>query len=229
MTLPATIEPVQKEILTLGDQVQFILVVDQQSFDYATDLMNSVVKRLRRQIAEHHDPLIKSAYDNWKLNIAAKKNLDDPLNNAERTLKGKIGAWLQEQERIRVEVQRAIEAEAQRKAEEEQLARAEALEAQGADQAAVTAELDHPVVVEQVAVAAPTFEKRSDVGIVKTWSAEVQDFASLVKAAAQNPQLLGYLLANQPALNASARMQKELFMVPGVRAVSKVDVRGKAG
>ena len=227
-TETTAIEPIAQEVLTLADQVRGICVVDQETFDGASDLLNSVVKRLRKQIAEHHDPLIKSAYDNWKLNIAAKKKLDDPLDEAEKLLKGKIAGYMQEQEAARLKLQRENEAQAQKEAEEKRLADATALEASGADKAAVDAELAKPVVAERVAPVAPTFEKRSDVVTVKTYSAEVTHFEHLVKAAAKNPALMGYLEVNQPALNAAARSMKETMSIPGVKLVVKSDVRGKA-
>jgi len=222
------IEQVQTGVMSLTEQVHSIQVIDQQTFDYASDLLNAVVKRLRRQIAEHHDPLIKSAHTNWKMNIEAKQRLDAPLDGAERMLKDKIGAWLRVQEQIRQAIQRTLEADAQKKAEEEQLARAASLITQGAEQEVVEAELEKPVVVEQVARAEPTFFKRPDVGTVTTYSAEVFDFAALVKAAAQNPMLMGYLEPNMVALNAAARSQKDLMSVPGVKLLSRTDVRGRA-
>ena len=79
-----------------------------------------------------------------------------------------------------------------------------------------------------MARAEPTFFKRADVLTVTTYTAEVSDFAVLVKAAAQNPVLLGYLEPNMVALNASARSQKDLLNIPGVKLLSRTDVRGKA-
>ncbi|MDP2953426.1 MAG: hypothetical protein Q8O76_08945 [Chloroflexota bacterium] len=228
MTQTRAIEPIQTEVRTLADRVQAILVVDQQTFDYASDLLNSVVKRIRRQIAEHHDPLIKSAHDNWKMNLEAKRRLDAPLDDAERVLKGKIGGWLREQEQIRLEAQRALEEEARRKAEQEQWDRAAERLMQGDASESVEADLAQPIVVEQVAKVAPTYEKRSDVVSVTIYSAEVKDFPALVKAAAQNHELLGYLEPNMVALNSTARAQKGTMNIPGVKLLTKTDVRGRA-
>jgi len=222
------IEPIQTEVRSLADRVRLVQVVDQQTFDYASDLLNAVVKRIRRQIAEHHDPLIKSAHDNWKMNLEAKKRLDGPLDDAERLLKDKIGGWLREQERVRLEAQRALEAEARRIAQEEQWDRAAEALMRGVTQESVDAELAQPLVVEQVAKVEPTYEKRSDVVSVTTYAAEVTDFSALVKAAAQNPGLLVYLEPSMVALNAAARAQRGALSIPGVRLLSKTDVRGKA-
>lgn len=50
----------------------------------------------------------------------------------------------------------------------------------------------------------------------------------LLKAVAENPQLGNLVTANQTALNALARAQKELFKLPGVQVVKTpvVNVKG---
>lgn len=52
-------------------------------------------------------------------------------------------------------------------------------------------------------------------------SAEVFDFAALVKAAAENPQLVALLKPDQTGLNKMAQALGDLMNIPGVRAVRK--------
>jgi hypothetical protein len=223
------IEPVRQELLAFVEKVKTIRVVDQESFDGASDLLNLYVKQQRKKIAERHDPLIKSAYDNWKLNIATKKQLDDPLDEAERILKEeKIKPWLCARQKERDDEDRRRAEAAQKEADERKLAEAAALEVQGADKAAVDAVLEKPVTVERITPAPPTFQKRSDIGLTTVYSAEVKNFAALVKAAAKTPFLLGYLLPNQSALNKAATSMKETMNIPGVELKKDTNVRGKA-
>lgn len=220
--------PYEQEALTWPERAAAITVSDQGSYELAADLLNSAIKVIRKQVAEHHDPIIKAAHETHKLAVAAKKKFDEPLDQAERIIKGKLAVFIADQQRKQQEEQARLEAEERKRQEEERLKAAEQLEASGADKAAVDAVLDAPLPTPKPVVATPTFQKRSDVQMVTSYSAEVTDFPALVKAAAKNPALLGYLLPNQSALNSAARGMKETMNVPGVKLVKSQDVRGKA-
>ena len=80
-----------------------------------------------------------------------------------------------------------------------------------------------PVVVPAVAVPMP---KSEDVGFATYWKAEVTDLMLLVKAVAEGKVPLFYLLANEKALNDSARSAKGALNLPGVKPVEDRRARG---
>jgi hypothetical protein len=143
-------EEIERQVPALVDQAAAIVVRDQDTLTSANDF-SIAVKRLRREIEETFDPIIESAHRAHKVALGKKKKHLDPVDAAERMVKGKIGAYLTEQERIRKEAERRAweaeqekiraqqealrkEQEAQRKAEEqrraiEEKARREAQEA----------------------------------------------------------------------------------------------------
>lgn len=128
--------------------------------------------------------------------------------------------------------QREAEA-AQQKAREE----AEAARSSGDEAAAAAAEAAAAAASEQAEAAREQIElseiappaqiatiapKASGISARKNWKAEVTDFKSLVLAAAKRAEagddfLLGFLLPNEKALNASAKSMQARLSVPGVR------------
>jgi hypothetical protein len=149
----------------------------------------------------------------------------NPVLQAKQSLSRAIGAWDEEQERLRREEQRRLEAEARARAEQETLEAAVDAEQNGADAEEIEAVLSGSQAVTKIS-AAPTYSK--SVPTRESWGAQVFSLSALVKAAAQNPAYLAYLQANEPALNAAARHQKTLFAIPGCRAVKQtIATRGR--
>lgn len=52
------------------------------------------IKDMKNEILEYFDPIKGSAHDTWKRIVAKEKDLVTPLENAEKTVKGKIAAYL---------------------------------------------------------------------------------------------------------------------------------------
>jgi hypothetical protein len=62
-----------------------------------------------------------------------------------------------------------------------------------------------------------------------TYSAQVDDFPALVKAAAEDPRLLSCLKPDLVRLNEIARSQHEAMAIPGVRAVRSESIAARVG
>jgi len=136
-----------------------------------------------------------------------------------------------EQERIAREAQ---EAERKRLAaieEEERLRLAAEAEATGATQEQVTEILETPLPIPEpeiyippvyvAPVIPPTFDKAQGFSVRWAYSGVGENIMELIKAAAVNPYLAGFLQFNETAINALARSQKDAFKMPGVRLEKK--------
>jgi len=215
----------EQTALALRGEIQVLRITDQASYDLAAAKFEAAAY-LEKQITEHYAPLKQRAHEAHKAICSAEKEMLAPVQKDKSTLSRMIGVWDAEQERLRAEEQRRLEAEAAARAEEEQLEAAIDAERHGADAEEIETVLSSPAPMTRVS-AAPTYNKT--VPTRENWGAENFSLITLVKAAAQNPAAyLCYLQANEPALNAAARSQKNLFNVPGCKATrERVATRGR--
>lgn len=183
--IPTEQQPeLKQEALTLVQQANGLTVYDQPSYDFACEFVKGV-KALRTKAETDIRPAIDAAHKSWKKVLGLLQSIDDPLKQAEASVKGKIGAFVAEQDRIRREEEaraaaeqrrqqmeqirlenearakaeaeaRAINEAARRKAEEEQEAAIALAEAQGATVAEIEAIIMAPLAAEEVAPA-PVF------------------------------------------------------------------------
>ena len=124
---------IERRVPALVDQAAAIIIRDQGSMAIANDF-SIAIKKMRREINEAFDPIIEAAHVAHKIALGKKRKYIEPVDAAERMVKGKIGAYLTEQDRIRREAERkAWEAEQEkiraqqeaRRREQEVLRRAE--------------------------------------------------------------------------------------------------------
>lgn len=214
----------EQSALSVRDEAKALAIVDQQTYDAAAAKFNGVCA-LEKEITSHYGPMKEAAHKAHKAVCDAEKQILAPVQEAKRILSRSIGAWDEEQERLRIEEQRRLEAEARKRAEEDALANAIDAEQNGADAEEIEAVLSGSSPIQKVS-AAPTYNKQ--VPTRESWGAEVVSLHALVKAAAANPAYLCYLQANETALNAAARAQKNVFSVPGCKAVvQRIATRGR--
>lgn len=166
----------------------------------------------------------------------------DLLSQAERTLKGKMLAWDQEQERIAAEARRkaeeaaaaerkrlADEAAAREREAQEQAAAAAAAAAAGDEQTAAMAQAaaaraqaeaqtaaatSQMVVAPVIAVEKP---KAAGISTSKKLDFEVVDLHALVKHVAEHPELLALLRTDDVKLRAYVKGLGLAAALPGVR------------
>lgn len=215
---------IEQKALTITERAQAVQITDQQTYDGAVELLRGV-KALRKEAEAHHRPMIEAAYRAHRAATEALKKIDDPLKQAETHVKGRIGAWDMEQERLRREEQRRQEEEARRKAEEEAEALIEAMEAQGAAEAEIAAVVQEAQTAPIIAPPPPpVYEKASGVVTRKSYSPEVVSLIELVRYVAMHPEFVNLLTPNMTALRSQVRAQGAQFRLPGVRLVETANV-----
>lgn len=216
-------EHIERKALTITERAAAVVIRDQPSYDGAVELLRGV-KALRKEAEDHHRPVIDAAHRAHKAALDALKRIDDPLKQAETQVKGRIGAFDMERERIRRDEQRRLEAEAARLAAEAAEREIEAAEAAGASPAEVAAIIAEAEIAPVVAVAPPVYQKADGVVVKKSYAPEVVNLVDLVRHVAAHPELSNLLTPNMPALRALVRGAGAQFRMPGVRLVETANV-----
>ena len=185
-------EKLKKDTLGFPDRAKRIIVHDDNTLTIANDFLQAI-KLIRTQINNTFDPIIKKAHEAHKEAVAQKKRYEEPLTDAEKTIKLHIGSYLEEQLRIIREAEeeaRKIEEERQEK-ETEALERAKKYQDQG-----MTKEADQ--IIEDIplppappeALSAPAMEGLSISQIVDT--EKINRFVATTKGQAQIPGIRIY-------------------------------------
>lgn len=106
--MPVPVGENEQRALTVIRAGMSIVVRDQTSLTAANGLLLDV-KALRRKFDEEFEPGIKQAFAHHRYLVSQKKKFTDPLDEAERAIKPRITAYLVEQDKIRLEAERAAE------------------------------------------------------------------------------------------------------------------------
>lgn len=183
------------------------IVVDSQGSFESASLLLVGIKRIRRTIAETFDSPIKQAHLAHKEMVAAKKKHDGPLDWVERIVKGKLGVYSQQQERIAREEQQEKEREAREAEETRRLAEAEALEKEGRTEEADQV-IEQPIVV-AVAPAVPK-PKAAGISTTKHYSFAIEDYDAIPRQ---------YMMPNEKLIGQIVRAQHEAAekLIPGIK------------
>jgi len=136
------------------------------------------------------------------------------LSEAESTLKRKMLAYQDAEERKRREEEAHI-AEENRKRQEALAAQAAKLEAKGKVEQA-EAKREEAAAIPSTVVLAPERPKVAGLSTSSTWKPKKIDLAALVKAAAADDRLLVYLSANEKVIGQTVRSHKGSTAIPGV-------------
>lgn len=209
---------IEKNVLTTSDYAALITVVDAEQYTEACEFIRAI-SRTRKEVEETFGPIKKKAHETWKESVAQEKKYLDPLEKAEKVVKGKIGIYLDAEEKKRLELEAAEREKARKEQDERALLEAAELERQGNTAAA------EQVVQEAVSAPAPvvvipkTVAKQEGISARKTWHFRVAD-ASLVPRE--------YLVVDEAKIGAVVRALKDVAKIPGVEIYSEssVSVRG---
>lgn len=204
-----------------------ITITDDESFIGAGTVraaLKGAQKVAEQRFEEVKKPLreAKAAFDKMESEVVG------PIKSAVAALDDKTTVYRSEQLRLAEEKRKADEAAARKLEEERRLKEAEAAKANGVPEEETLALLDEPLMP-TMAPAAPATPKVAGQSYVDTWSAEVTNLSALIGYVAAAPRERGnLLLPNLPALNQVAKGMKAAMAIPGVRAVSRQTVRGRA-
>lgn len=204
-----------------------LTVASAEEYTAAMDGLKQV-RVVRDQWAAFWRPLKGKAYASWKELVAREKEVLDVCDAAERLVKGKAGAWYQEQERKRQAEQARLQAEADERyrREQERLRRAaEKLKTpELREQRLAEAEYIPPPVV-----TVPQVDQADGVAVRKTWRAEVVDMAALIAAATPGSVAASFLCVNQKVADSFARSTRGSVVVPGVQFIEESTLAVRRG
>lgn len=248
-----TLYPPDSDELTLAAKSQYefansIVIVSASDYDLAGEELRGIrqrVKKLEAQRIELTSPL----------DVVKKRIMDlfrgpiEILTGAGGAIEEKMSGYRAEQKRIADKAHEEAEALARKQREEaEAIARkardeadrlaqearhakdadaraAAQARAQEAQEAAAAAEMAKTIITP--VVIAPPPVASSGVSVATSFKAEVFDLFALIKFVSAHPEYQNLLEANQTALNALARAQKQHFQIDGVRAVVVETLRSK--
>lgn len=237
-------QELETQAAAIAQKIPLIAITDQASFEAAAADRAEIKRRLVK-IDEVMEPICSDAYRTWKTATGKREELRKPFLEADRTYSRAMGAYEQEQQRIRREEEErarrererlereereraeAEQARLKKEAEDRRLAEAAAAEQRG-DTETATRLIEAPVEVPTVAPrpvfvpAPPPAPKPAAAGVSfrDQWKAEVVDLMALVRAVAKGEQPITMVTANMVTLNGLARSLKDSMNVPGVRATS---------
>ena len=118
MIINECISPIETEIVTIAKE-NFV-VTTKEDLTAASERLQ-VIKQLKKQVEDFCDPVVKKTHQAWKEACAQKKTYIDPLDAAERKIKGAIGLYMQKEEMRLREERIKKEAELRRIQEEQAL------------------------------------------------------------------------------------------------------------
>lgn len=205
-------ERVSIESRNLLAELGALVITDEATYRRAGEVLRAV-KALRQEVERVWAPVVKAAHDAHKTATRARGEQDAPLAQAEARLKGAIGSYAQEQERI-ARVAAAQAAAAAAKAEEDaRIEEAAALEAAGEVEEAERVLMAPPPPPPPPVRATP---RLSGVSVSEVWRARCVDLPALVAAVAAGHAPASLLAFDQRAGDALAAATRGASRVPGV-------------
>lgn len=203
--MPEDVKKIETQALTIPEKAEAIKITNTGSYENAGSVWKEI-KAFRAKVAETFDPLIKAAHATHKAAVAKKKEVDDPLDQAQRKIKRLMGEYDEEQERIRAEKERKLQEQARKEEEERRLAEAEAAEAAGETE---VAEAILEEEVEQAAVIVPkTTPKVSGMSFRVNWNFQITDETQIPRE---------YLKPDEVKIGQVVRALKDKLSIPGIR------------
>jgi len=123
-------EAVEREALSAVEQARQIVILSDNDLVTA-DQFYVGLKDIEKEITDTFKEPKERAFQAHRAITAAEKRHLDPITEARRIIKGKIGDYREAQEQIRKEEERLLQEEARKKAEDQALSEAADLEKQG--------------------------------------------------------------------------------------------------
>lgn len=207
-------DEVTREVATVETQAKELKVVDAASYIAAGELWKAI-KALRAKIKDTFGPIKEAANKAHKMAVAKEKEVDAPLEAAERIVKRGMSEYDQIQEVLRQAEQRRLEEIARKAAEEqalmdaiqaeEQAKRNGATKAEAAQEAAAI--IDTPVYVPPV-VLPKTTPKMAGGPVYRTvWKFRIKNAALIPRQ---------YLIPDEVRIGQIVRADKKETNIPGV-------------
>jgi uncharacterized protein len=215
-------EQIKFDALALVDNVNALVVRTQADLTVAADYLVAI-KTLRKRVEAEFDPGIQEAFQHHRTLVAQKRKWTEPLDKAEATVKPKVTAFLEEQDRIRLAAER--EAWIQKKALERTAEAAsdkatELINNGDLDEAAKVMEDANVKVQATPLVVVPPKPVAPAVTMRETWDYEVVDLGAVPRE---------YLVLNDKLVGALVSKLHDQFNVAGIRVFSTKGVSVRTG
>jgi len=202
------------------------LVIDSpEGYSYAAQLLTGI-KALLKEIEVSCGPVVKAALDAHRAALKQRRQLEDPLLNAEKTIKTMMAEYFRNQAaKRREDHEKKLQAWLDR-ARAQRAAEVASLEAAG----------DHELAVATAAAPLAPQELDGDesvptttgIAVRKIYRAEVSDFAVLVRSVHEGRCPLKCLKPDMTVLNTFARAMGQTLNWPGVQVVEDVSISARA-
>lgn len=234
------IQPLESTSLKLVQVSQNIQIISHEEYLNAGEHLKAI-RTTQRKVADLFADSKSAASNAHKAICAAEKKLLTPLKQAEDVCAQKVSVYIVAQRKAQEEEarRRRIEAEEQSKKiaeqqkkqiEDQRIALAEQYQKEGKAEAAESI-LNQEIFVQAPAVIPQPVQELPKVEGIHTRTtheSEVFDLMLLVQAVANGTQPIAYIMANEKALNQSAKALKNEMRIPGVRVVEKNTVVTRA-
>jgi hypothetical protein len=204
----------ERAVAVVG-QAKEIVVKDQAGLDKAAAFLVTI-KRLKKEVGQSYDPVIKKAHDAHKEALAQKKKYEKPLNEAEKIVKGAMAPYVAEQDRLRREAEeknrREQEEIERKKREEEERALQEAAKAEAEGR---TQDVDNILDTAQAVIETPVAPKttvpqkviRDGISSRLVWKWEISDAEAIPRE---------YLIPDEKKIGAALKAANYELSIPGV-------------
>lgn len=216
----AQVVALRPETVQLTTLAKGLVIDSEESYAQGGEYLVAL-KGMRKKADASFDKIIQGAHALWKIALGSKAEVDDPLADAERVIKGNMSSFRSRQQ----EEQRRAEAERQRKLREEEEAERlrRAVEAsEGGLEELGDAILEQPVALPSyVQPPAPPPVKTAGVSEVEVWKFEIIDASKIDRK---------FLVPDESAIRRVVQAMKEdaAAIVGGIRIIRDVQIRGRA-
>jgi hypothetical protein len=218
-------EALEFSVIAWPDRARALPVTSPATYEQAAELLKAI-KALRAEIANSCDPIIASTNKAHQAALHQKRELEAPLEEAEKILKRSLAAFVDAEERKRREEEARRAAEARERDEAAKLEEAAALEAAGEPEAA-TRVLEAPSVAPPPVVES-TVPAVAGVSTREVWRGVVTDIVALCKGVAEGRVPVTAVTPHMPAINSAARAMRAAFAWDGCRAVCDRQVAARS-
>lgn len=209
------ISQLQKEVNPILVQANEIQIHNATTYQNAADFLKSL-KSSQKKVLDFFSPMKKKAHETWKAICLREKQIIEPIQKCETTIKQKMVHYQAAEEQRRQAEEQRLQAEAEARAEKERqrkLKEAEKLKTpELKDQRITEAEsIEAPVITVQ-----PETPKVSGISTRRTWKAKITDKKAFLKAAIKDSNLLGFITIEQTKLDKIAQATQGELNYPGI-------------
>lgn len=210
-------QKLEQESRPVIDEAKAIVISSQHKYMAATEFLQTI-KAMQQKVKETFEPICKKAHAAWVEATGQRNKFLDPLEAAERVVKQKMAAYLDEQDRKRRE-EEARQAEELRKQQEKARKQAEKEEAKGNIEKADLIRQE----AQESALRAPAAQvpqpKAEGIKKIEKWHYKITSLDRLPKK---------YMIPNDKMLQDLASATKGKVDIPGVQFYSETLIAASA-